>query len=115
MHEVLERLRAEKSAAMAELVEFDQALAAFLETLKDIELAAEVLHAAICSTAGSHEEEASQHSAVQELAHKLSTWITLSLAAFQQLHSGVQTWNIADARSHSDLPMSGERLRPKSE
>jgi hypothetical protein len=45
MREVVERLRLEGSEAILELVEFDQALEAFLQNLRSIALAFQELHA----------------------------------------------------------------------
>ena len=113
MREVVERLRAEGSEAVLELVEFDQALGALLENLERIAIGTQDLHVATTNITGSGAEDALTWSAVQDQASRLSAWVSQFLVAFQQLQGAVQVWNIADARSLSSLPSSGKRLVPR--
>ncbi|MEO7038043.1 MAG: hypothetical protein ABI548_29010 [Polyangiaceae bacterium] len=112
MREVVERLRLEGSEAILELVEFDQALEAFLQNLRSIALAFQELHATAGNIVGSGDDGALTLNTVQDRTSRLDQLIGQFLIAFEQLYGAVQSWNIADARSGSSLPRSRKPLAP---
>jgi len=108
MREVVARLRAEGSAAMLELLEFDSALEAFLETVEHVAPTIEELDRTTRDVVRLAGEDAPQWSGLSEQTGRLSTWAGQFLAAFRELRRSVRAWNITDPRS-SNTPNSGER------
>jgi hypothetical protein len=108
MREVVERLRAEGSEAMRELVDLDRTLGAFLKDLEGIAPTVQELHLATIKVVQSSSAEALAWNEVNDRTSRLSAWVCQFLVAFQQLQSSVQAWEIADARRDSTLRNGSE-------
>jgi len=112
MRDVVDQLRAQNSAALLELAEFDHALD---ELLKNVELIAPTLQDLQHITTKVVELGTTQPLAwvaVRDHTIHLNTWIGQFLNAFRQLRGAVQGWNIAGTPNESKLPTSGERPIP---
>jgi hypothetical protein len=113
MREVVERLRAEGSEAMLELLEFHHVLEVFQQNLESIAPTVQELDLAASQIVDSGNEEVSEWNAVKDRTGRLSTWTNQFLVAFKELLNAVQVWNITDSPSGSILPTSGKRLVPR--
>ena len=103
MRDVVQRLRAENSQALLELLEFGHVLDAFLQDLEHLATALQEIHTKTCNLFGSSDQENSAGFTLQEQVSRLNAWVSQFLAAFQQMHGAVHAWNIADARGHSQF------------
>ena len=113
MKEVVERLRAEGSDAILELVDFDRALREFVRTLERMAICSHDLQVAATNIVDSESQDAVELSTVRDGTSRISNWIREFLLAFQDVQSAVQAWSIADPRRFSTLPSSGKRLIPR--
>lgn len=104
MREVVDRLRTEGSQALPELVEFNNALEAFVKNLKDIVVDFHDVHMAL-NVVGSGGD--GNLNAIQDRTGRLDALMGQSLVAIEQLHIGVQSWDIAGSRKDSSVPRSG--------
>jgi len=116
MREIVDRLRAEKSEALLDLLEFDYALDEFLRNLSLLAAASRGLHSATQTLLPSDDKEALDRvSVVQEQAGRLSARMTQMLGAFREVCAGVTGWHIADARRHSSRPVRCASSAPPAE
>lgn len=116
MRELVERLRADNSEALIELLEFDYALEEFLRGLSLLAVASRGLHSAAQTLAPADDQEASERvAAVQEQAGRLSARMTQALGAFREVYAGVLGWQIADPRRRSSRPVQSASTAPPIE
>ena len=113
MREVVERLRAEGSEALLELLEFDSAIETFLQELQRIAPTFRDLHLVASKVVDLRNGEPLAWIAVREQTKHLSTWVDQFLVAFRELRGAVHGWNIAGAVAGSVLPSSGKRSIPQ--
>lgn len=113
MRGAVERLRAEKSKALVELLDFDLSLDQLLQSVGLLAVAAGELHVAVQNRGTPDSIEGyRQVGAMRERADRLSTRSTQVLFDFRTLLAAVGRWNIIDSGGSSNEPRGSRRPWP---